>query len=100
VEEYFDATAPGGLASTIASRLVEIDYWLLLLLSAFPLIAYFYLTRGRRRGENRAHKGLCVTCGYDLRAHAPGSCCPECGMPIRTGISPSGKSSAPLGRTE
>ena len=25
---------------------------------------------------------LCPKCSYDLRAHAPGSLCPECGTPV------------------
>jgi hypothetical protein len=32
------------------------------------------------RQRLRAAQGLCVHCGYDLRAHAPGSRCPECGL--------------------
>ena len=39
------------------------------------LIASFW---GRRRG--RRGKGLCITCGYDLRASS--DACPECGSPI------------------
>ena len=35
--------------------------------------------RKRARG---ALLGLCPKCSYDLRAHAPGAACPECGTPI------------------
>jgi hypothetical protein len=36
----------------------------------------------RRTRLRRERAGLCPTCSYDLRAHAPGSACPECGTPI------------------
>lgn len=35
---------------------------------------------GRRREQ--AMRGLCPVCHYDLRAHAPGQRCPECGWSI------------------
>ena len=57
-------------------------YWLLTLVaSAAPSIwvARFNL---RRRLERRRGSGLCAQCGYDLRAHAPGQKCPECGLSV------------------
>jgi len=36
----------------------------------------------RRRLRKREALGHCQSCGYDLRAHIPGSNCPECGTPI------------------
>ena len=33
------------------------------------------------RGAARLRKGLCLKCGYDLRA-AASDCCPECGSPL------------------
>jgi hypothetical protein len=35
--------------------------------------------RGRRLLKRITPPGLCPTCGYDLRAHAAGERCPECG---------------------
>jgi hypothetical protein len=34
------------------------------------------------RWATRLRTGLCVQCGYDLRAHAGGERCPECGWPL------------------
>jgi len=35
--------------------------------------------RRRWRTARRLREGLCLKCGYDLRAHQPGGRCPECG---------------------
>jgi hypothetical protein len=34
------------------------------------------------RATTRLRKGLCLRCGYDLRAHRGGDRCPECGSPL------------------
>ena len=34
------------------------------------------------RWRTRLLKGLCLKCGYDLRAHTGGDRCPECGSPL------------------
>jgi hypothetical protein len=34
------------------------------------------------RWTNRLRQGLCLGCGYDLRAHGGGDLCPECGSPL------------------
>ena len=48
----------------------------LLVLPALVLVA-----RGRL-SSRPARRGLCRSCGYDLRAHAKGERCPECGMAV------------------
>ena len=34
------------------------------------------------RATTRLREGLCLRCGYDLRAHTGGDRCPECGWPL------------------
>jgi hypothetical protein len=64
-------------------RQVVIRYWILP-----PLFllgpALLVLARWRRRRQ-AWRAGLCQTCGYDLRAHAPGQNCPECGTRVPNG---------------
>ena len=52
-------------------------HWLVVLLSAVPPLRWGLRTRQRRR---RTRAGLCLNCGYDLRASTER--CPECGTPI------------------
>jgi len=53
-------------------------YWVCIpMLLGFPLLILI-----RRRLSKAFREGLCPKCGYDLRAHAPGDKCPECGTPI------------------
>ena len=54
---------------------------LALLLTIMPA-AWLLMLRKRLRHSRRIARGQCVTCGYDLRAHQPGSTCPECGSRI------------------
>jgi hypothetical protein len=70
----------------VASRgaIVWIAYpYLAALCLAFPVLRW--LARGlvwswrRWRTQRRLKKGLCAECGYDLRGHAAGAVCPECG---------------------
>ena len=50
-------------------------FWLIsTILGAYPTLAFI---RGPLRRYRRRKRGLCVTCGYDLRG-SPGRC-PECG---------------------
>jgi hypothetical protein len=48
--------------------------WWLILLFSLPLI--YTITKSLR---HRIKPGLCLTCGYDLRATPQGRRCPECG---------------------
>ena len=52
--------------------------YLALLFAILPLLAF----RAIRRRRRVARVGLCGKCGYDLRAHAIGEKCPECGTVI------------------
>ena len=64
---------------TLADLSIPCSY-LALLFSILPLFAL----RSLRRQRKLARVGLCPNCRYDLRAHPPGSTCPECGTPVRT----------------
>ena len=59
---------------------VVVPYWSLLAATALPPLLWLGV-RSRRTLLLRRRKrlGLCVRCGYDLRA-SPGRC-PECGTP-------------------
>jgi hypothetical protein len=60
-----------------------IPYWLIVLLSsALPLWAIYSRWTQRRRHR----EGLCLVCGYDLRASTDR--CPECGEPISASPAP------------
>jgi uncharacterized membrane protein YhaH (DUF805 family) len=57
---------------------VRIPHWFLLLATAVPNVVMFVRWRSQRLVAHRVAAGLCVACGYDLRA-ALGGRCPECG---------------------
>jgi hypothetical protein len=58
---------------------VTVPLWFFLLLCPWaPLILY----RRRNRRRHRQANGLCLTCGYDLRAHNRGDKCLECATPV------------------
>ena len=64
---------------------VIIPIWpAVLLFSILPLVEIGYMRRRRRRNYRKSH-GMCLVCGYDLRA-TPDRC-PECGT-----VPPKGKS--------
>jgi hypothetical protein len=46
--------------------------------AAFAIVSIMAVRLGRR--ATRLRDGLCVTCGYDLRASVDH--CPECGSPV------------------
>jgi hypothetical protein len=56
---------------------VRVPHWLVAPVAGVP---GFLAVRALRRRRRRARTGLCVHCGYDLRASE--GRCPECGAPI------------------
>ena len=56
---------------------VALPYWLLFLLSGVLPLVWFTRFRRSRVITLRRDGGLCVNCGYDLRASS--QLCPECG---------------------
>ena len=72
---YANADRVEGIAERL--RLVTLPHWFLCLaLAALPVVRLARTLRRRRH----AAAGLCVRCGYDLRA-SPGRC-PECGETV------------------
>lgn len=70
---------PGNGAPGLRDDGVYVPLWFLtiffLLFPALRLKCF----RSERRNQR---EGLCIQCGYDLRAHGPGQLCPECGTPV------------------
>jgi hypothetical protein len=63
---------------------VRISYWAVILLLLLPVIGRFVRWMSVRIARrSRRSRGLCVDCGYDLRA-SPARC-PECGASVVTG---------------
>ncbi len=62
---------------------LDLPLWFVLLVTAtYPSFAIISALRRRRRRGRRRKRGLCVTCGYDLRGSPER--CPECGGDRRT----------------
>jgi hypothetical protein len=70
---HTDAERAGAWAVLAASALLPALWLGCVVLIATPIAAR-RVTRGRRRS-----RGLCLECGYDLRATPQGVRCPECG---------------------
>ncbi len=68
---------------SLAWRALVFPLWLPVLLLAVLPARWLYLAPRRRR-TSRSAKGLCPTCGYDIRVHKPGDKCPECGIAIHS----------------
>lgn len=58
----------------VPGHYIRVPWWLVVALATIAPAAWL-VRAGRRRGRRR--KGLCIACGYGLRA-SPGRC-PECG---------------------
>ena len=60
-----------------SSTYVEVRFWMIVLPAAGASALLIWRLRRRWRIVHRVQRGLCVTCGYDLRESRER--CPECG---------------------
>jgi len=66
-----------GLRSELTWRSANFPIWPLVIITGLLPLGWLLKWRHRRRREYRTTHGLCLSCGYDLRA-TPDRC-PECG---------------------
>ena len=71
---YWSRTNQGG--AVLLPPFLAVPHWLLLTLTALPLVSHLLLRRLIR--QRRQIRNLCLICAYDLRA-TPDRC-PECGQ--------------------
>ncbi len=71
---FFNGIHPAG--STVRVRTVRVPHWVLCFAAA--ALPTFRLGRWRQVRSHRIRLGLCLRCGYDLRASV--GPCPECGL--------------------
>ena len=66
------------------AAIISYTYFFLLfmLLPIWRVIRLVFHKLQQRRQRRRLARNLCVNCAYDLRAHAAGGKCPECGTLI------------------
>ena len=68
---------------SVVRREVIVPYWALAVATGVLPTAWLVRRRRQRLRRRRAKAGLCVNCGYDLRAS--GTTCPECGDAVNPG---------------
>jgi hypothetical protein len=85
-KDLWSVGGPGsGLSLTeINDWTVVLPFWLVSMIGALPLVLLVRGLRRDRRMRRRQRLGLCLRCGYDLRASAER--CPECGTAIDAGV--------------
>lgn len=79
-------TSPQKYPASYWQRSISAPYWAVLAALLLPGIVAFPFWRRASRRRQRVAEGLCVKCGYDLRASLDR--CPECGMPFNGKFSP------------
>jgi hypothetical protein len=82
---YGHATTTNAPGVTVTFSTFIFPHWFILLLTALPPAFHARRLLRHRSGQFRAANGLCMRCGYDIRATP--TRCPECGFekPIPAG---------------